>query len=165
MRQIIVEWARILAEKGVECSTGFAEGVDMACVEGCASVNPSLLHLYMPWRSYNQVPQNGRKAYSIPEGAHVTVYDERTHKDWTESVHKCHPAARNLTRGPFALHARNYGILMDQKVDAVFALPKGISDLGGTGQGMRIAKENSILLFNLLDPEDRNNAAFWIDSI
>jgi hypothetical protein len=158
MHQLLRTWAGILVSKGVEVSTGAADGCDTAAMEGADDVDATKLHVFLPWATYNRA--------KVPIGASITVYDERRHPKWTESVGKYHPGATRLTRGTFALHARNYGILMDPRpVDAVFACPQSVSNLGGTGQGMRVARGEGILLFNLLDPRDCDKAAAWIDSI
>jgi hypothetical protein len=88
-----------------------------------------LLNVFLPWVGYN--------ATIIPHGARITVFSPRDHKEWAESVLRFHPAADRLTRGAFALHARNYGIVRPTRLVVAFPDEKG---RGGTGQGIRIAK-------------------------
>jgi predicted Rossmann-fold nucleotide-binding protein len=120
-----------LSAAGHTIVTGGATGIDHAVMWNCAH---GLLNVCLPWEAYNNA--------IIPEHAHISVYSERRHPVWHESVAKYHPNPTALTRGAFALHARNYGIVEGAHV--VLAMP-GKAD-GGTGQGMRIAKGLGITL-------------------
>lgn len=106
--------------------TGAAYGIDQKAMDGTQGKN---LHVYLPWDSYN--------ANIVPTTATRVVYDPDIHGTWTASVGRFHPAANRLSRGAFALHARNFGIIEGCK--GVLALP-GEDGGGGTGQGIRIAK-------------------------
>lgn len=106
--------------------TGAAYGVDQKAMEGTSGRN---LHVFLPWPSYNRD--------IIPHSATRVVYTPSIHTSWTESVRRFHPAASRLSRGPMALHARNFGII--DGVHGVIALPNETGG-GGTGQGIRIAK-------------------------
>ncbi len=152
MYNLLKEWARIITAKGHIVTTGAADGCDDAAMQGA---DPSKLHVFLPWATYNR--------NRVPIGAQITVYNPVLHPKWGASVHKYHPAALALSRGPFALHARNYGIV--EYVNAVIALPKSLSDLGGTGQAVRISLGEGIKLFNLLSPGVLEECAVWIDSI
>jgi len=106
--------------------TGAAYGIDQRAMEGS---RPDRLKVYLPWSAYNRD--------IVPAGSATIVYTPAIHYDWTDSVARYHPAASRLSRGAFALHARNFGIVSGTK--AVIALP-GPGGSGGTGQGMRIAR-------------------------
>lgn len=78
--------------------------------------------------------------------------------NWDEAlqtVDKYHPAPHNLT--PFArkLHARNaYCVLgedLKSPVDFVLCWTPNAKDVGGTSQGIRIARDYNIPIFNLAD--------------
>ena len=116
-------------------TTGAAQGIDLIAMQSAAE---GRLHVYLPWESYN--------AGIIPVHAHRTVYDRVLHTAWTESVIKYHPAAARLSRGAFALHARNYGIVAPTQLVLAFPNEKGE---GGTGQGIRIAKDLGINLIQV----------------
>jgi predicted Rossmann-fold nucleotide-binding protein len=120
-----------LSAAGHTIATGGADGIDTVAMQHC---KPGQLEVCLPWASYNM---NTR-----PTHATVCTYNERVHTIWSDSVYKYHPNADALTRGAFALHARNYGIVEDSNV--VIAMP-GIKD-GGTGQGMRIARDLGVPL-------------------
>lgn len=105
--------------------TGGAYGIDQKAMEGTQGRN---LEVYLPWSSYNRE--------LVPVRSRLVIYSRSEHAEWTESVGKYHPAAHNLSRGAFALHARNFGIISG--CDKVIAFP-GEEGGGGTGQGIRIA--------------------------
>lgn len=112
--------------------TGAAYGIDQRAMEGS---RPDRLKVYLPWGSYNRD--------LVPAGCSVVVYTPSIHAAWADSVARFHPNPRALSRGAFALHARNFGIVSDPPVKAVIAFP-GPSGSGGTGQGMRIARDLGI---------------------
>jgi len=121
-----------LSRIGVYINTGGALRIDQAAMQGTID---GYLNVFLPWASYN--------AEIIPQHAKRTVYDSRIHTEWTISVQMFHPAPGRLTRGAFALHARNYGIIRPTKL--VVAFPNETGG-GGTGQGIRIAKHFGIPL-------------------
>jgi hypothetical protein len=143
-----------LAYKGIEISTGGAKGIDTAAMIGAGLCNPNKLFIYLP-----------KKDLRIPGNCNITVYDKKIHHNWTQSVRKYHPSKGNLPPDTFALHARNFGIVADpQKVDVVIALPKSLTDWGGTGQGMRIANDLGIKMYNLLYPGHIEEMNVWVKS-
>ncbi len=116
----------LLLQAGYLIHTGGAVGIDeiaMSCA-GERSV------VFLPWAGYN------RHLVQKYRPGKVVVYDPLVHKDWTDSVFRYHPAPDRLTLGGIALHARNYGIVGPAQI--VVALPS--PNLGGTGQGIRIAR-------------------------
>jgi len=117
---------------GHRVHTGAADGIDTEAMLGS---RPDRLTVFLPWATYNRG--------IIPAGATVVVYDPATHNEWRDSVIRYHPAAGHLSRGAFALHARNFGIV--EGCSGVIALP-GADGGGGTGQGIRIARALGILI-------------------
>ncbi len=115
---------------GAVVRTGGAEGIDHAAMIGTVS---GRLEVYLPWASYN--------SHIIPKDASKIVYDPDVHTEWANSVRRFHPAYRLLRKGAFALHARNYLVV---GCEGVLALPGGSQSFGGTGQGIRIARELNI---------------------
>jgi hypothetical protein len=143
--------ARRLVKYGHEVSTGGASNIDEAAMNGAASIDPSKLHVFLPWQGYTD-----KVGAPIPNGANTYMFSEATCPNWNASVDKYHPNPVGLTRGPRALHARNFGILMyPEPVAACIAVPKTLTNLGGTGQGMRIAVGEGITLYNMLIQDDR----------
>lgn len=131
-----------ILKKDWEISTGAADGIDSIGMRAAKDMEKAhLLYVYLPWGSYNKE--------FIPDGSNIIIY--REHAEWKDSVYKYHPSPDNLTRGIFALHARNYGIISNS--DAVIAFPG--YKLGGTGQGIRIAKGLGINVITI-SPKDTN---------
>jgi predicted Rossmann-fold nucleotide-binding protein len=130
----IASLCRQIAGKGHTIVTGGAKGVDQI-----AMANSNQCIVYIPWASYER---DAVAQYATE----VVVFNPNVHVDWTASVGQHHPAPERLSRGAFALHARNYGII--QHADCVIALP-GADNLGGTGQGMRLADSLGIPCFNM----------------
>lgn len=129
---------------GTVLHTGAAQGADQAFAEGASVFSPENVVLHLPWSTYEKewVREQRRK------GVRVEVLS-REDKEAFESVHKFHPAAKKLSRGPLALHARNYRIISPCVL--VFAFPKATNygGLGGTGQGIRIAQDKGITVVRM----------------
>jgi hypothetical protein len=136
------------ASKGIKIHTGNAEGIDNASTLGAASINPSLVSLYLPWRDYNSHLYKAFNGFNIIE--------EPT-KEGIDSVLRYHPSRKSLTQAALKLHARNYGIIMEPKVDAVIALPNSSAYGGGTSQGIRIAVANKISMYNIRTPQGKQD--------
>lgn len=156
-RYLITRISSVILSLGGGVDTGAADGTDEAAMEGYDQNKSGKLTVYIPWKSYN--------SNKIPDGASIVVYNKNIHSLWTESVAKLHPKPKALSRGAVALHARNYGIIADPPVNIVIALPKSLSDLGGTGQGMRIAANLGISVYNLLNQEHMDKVIKWIEKI
>lgn len=132
--------------------TGAAKGADQIAAEACLKAD-GYVRLVLPWASYEETwRQQIHRAY--PDRVFETVYQPDRHPEWAESVRMHHPAPERLTRGAFALHARNYGIIIGRRTPAVavIAVPKSLEpgQEGGTGQGIRIAHAHRIPVVNLL---------------
>ena len=128
-----------LYDRGWKLSTGGADGADTAFAEAV----PERGHvLYLPWWGYNE--HRGRNCKTL---SHVQQIN-------CESIAaRLHPAWGRCSQGARKLHSRNVAILLspsaDAPVDAVICwTPKG-EVVGGTGMGLRIAKEHGIPVFNL----------------
>lgn len=157
--QRLYNLARRLVKAGIRVRTGGAFQSDQAAMEGAASVDPGMLDVFLPWESYNKE--------IIPAGANTFTYDEQSCPNWTRSVDEYHPNPGSLTRGSRALHARNYGIIMyPAPVDFVVAHPRNATgNLGGTGQGMRIAEAMGIKIYNMQIKDDRLALKVVLDAL
>lgn len=129
----IAKW--LSSRTAVFVKTGGAFGIDQIAME---NVIEQKLMLYLPWNKYNK---------EIVKAVTVIDSDPKNHSDWMDSVEKFHPNAAALSPGSRLLQARNYGVV--ENTIAVCAFPKSRTDLGGTGQGMRIAKEMNIPVFSI----------------
>lgn len=152
-----VEW---VVRWGYTVATGAAKGADQVAASQ-AVLYGGQVELYLPATDFEQ--EWVRSVLTMPgkrgKQVHVVVYDPAKHEHWAESVSKFHPNPSALTPYSWKLMARNYGIVEGAK--AVIAIPKrrkladGQESLGGTGQGIRIARALGIPVFDLSTPEGR----------
>jgi hypothetical protein len=127
------KWAEFSAMEGWGVSTGAADGADQAFARG-ALYRGGHVHLHLPWSTYNTEWRSG-----LTGNINTYIYDPAVMHAATDSVHKFHPRADKLTRGPFALHARNYMIITNHMVRHVVCHTPSGGEEGGTGQAIRIA--------------------------
>lgn len=153
--------AAVAGKNGHVVKTGAAPGADQLAAE-TALRNGGKVEIFLPWESYERPWMEHIRSLYGEDMVYVEVYDpdhERTphHEAWAESVNLYHPAAGKLTQGSFKLHARNFGIVVDSSTsddpegyetsDFVVALPS--PDGGGTAQGMRVASDYDVRIFDL----------------
>lgn len=148
------EFSRRLVESidnGGYLHTGGAEGADLHALQTFVSrggMRKRHAKLFLPWRNYNN---NIIATYE--HLADIHVYDPEVDIEARESVDKYHPNPTALSRGGRALQARNYLII--KGADQVIALPEipydggSLNVVGGTYQGIRIAKDFNIETFIL----------------
>ena len=145
------------AAAGWVLNSGNAKGADQAFALGANRVDPSLVHLHLPWPSYER--------QAVVKGNVVRcVEDLATHElEWyTKHAEKHHPAWGRLSQGAQKLMTRNGMILLPcgcHPVDLVLAWPSNRKGGGGTGQGMRIAEEQGVRLINLNNTTQASLAA------
>ena len=135
-----LELAREYSQKGWTLVTGGADGIDLLAAENWESSN---VIIYLPWRHYNHE--------KIKPEWKTVVFDPKIHKHWLDTVQKYHPAPHLLADAGIRLHARNFGII--EKADVVIAFPSKKPGGGGTGQGIRIARELGKKLY-VFHPEE-----------
>jgi hypothetical protein len=133
-------------KKGICVHTGNADGIDNAVVFGAKSANPKYLYLYLPWKTFN--------SHYFSDCPQINIIEEPS-RECLESVPHHHPNPKYLSQGAYKLHARNYGIIMEPKVDLVIAYPNDSNLGGGTYQGIRIAQCHNIPVYNLRLDEDK----------
>lgn len=133
---------------GYQIRTGAAVGTDQYAAEIVLRQGGALF-LALPWARY-EASWVHRMTQQYPGHIQVEVYDpiDARCREWGEFVRRYHPRGNSLSRGAFALHARNYRIV--ESARAVIALPSTQKSTGGgTSQGMRIAYALDIPVFNL----------------
>jgi len=137
---------RWLADLGWTLRTGAAQGADQAFAEGALSVGGSVI-LCLPWNSYESHWVDQCLVQSCASARVLSNHDHGHHA----SVDTYHPAPEKLSGAVRKLHARNSLIITP--CTFVLAFP-GIN-LGGTGQGIRIAEGDGIEVIRLDIPEQR----------
>ena len=123
--------------------TGNACGADQAFARGANKVSPDRVNLYLPWASYEQ--------QAIHQENTVLVFDKLSGGSrayYEGNAEKYHPAWSKCSSAAKKFHARNGMIILHVGVDLVIAWP-GYDKVGGTGQGMRVAKGGGIPIINL----------------
>lgn len=123
-------------------ATGAAKGIDQYGAELARDKDFSVI-LYIPWSTYeeqwvsNIILNSGNKVIKV-------VYNPHKDIEAYNSVNNNHPNPSVLSRGAFALHARNYLIIKDCK--KVIALPRFVNGKpsGGTAQGIRLCESMNI---------------------
>lgn len=147
-----------MAREGWKLITGAAEGADQAFANGALSVRGKVT-LVLPWPNYESRWVN----WARKQGANVKTVLPTDSEAW-KSI-EWHPNADRLKRGPRALMARNYTILMGhmnrRRCDLAVVFPKvnKWGNLGGTGQGLRICDKRSIKVKDLAFPDVAEAAA------
>jgi hypothetical protein len=129
--------------------TGNALGTDNAFAQGANQIDQELVHLFLPWKSYNRgqvMPRN--KTWCVDA-------DSTYGTSLMRKAEELHPAWGRLGQGGQKLMARNGGIIQGDTpsapcVDLVLALPSlGKPGGGGTGQGIRWAESLDIEVVDL----------------
>ena len=134
--KIFARCARYLQKQGVVLRSGAAEGADEAFESGAGK----LKEIYLPWKNFN-------------ENRSKLVLEDMENKDEAiELAKKFHPNWNSLTNGAKSLQARNsYQVFgKDLNTPSMFVVcwtKKGFG-VGGTGQALRIARENNIPVFD-----------------
>jgi hypothetical protein len=134
------------ASQGHTLRTGNATGVDQAFARGANQIDPTLVELYLPWRSYNRD--------AVVPGNVVHVLDDYPRQVVDDLVYEAsgfHPAWNKLKQGGRKLMARNGTIIRGKNaplVELVLAMPSHVLG-GGTGQGMRLAEGLGIEVIDL----------------
>ena len=93
------------------------------------------------------------------------------HKDsrpeWFEHAKIYHPKWHKLDYIPRALHARNSAIILGEdlnsRVNFIICWTKDGQATGGTGQGLRIAKDLKIPVFNMFYKNWKSELDFFLD--
>lgn len=146
-----VSWCRqigaLIATNGFELHSGNALGADQSFAAGANQEHPELVHLHLPWASYEVGAVQARN--------HVSVYPFGNMKFYMDIAEEAHPRWDLLKQAVRKLHTRNSSILVPNQVDVdiCIAWPSAKRGGGGTGQGMRIATSRGIKLINLRDTE------------
>ncbi len=136
--QTMTVMAAWLARRGWHLHSGGAAGADTAFAAGTDPVHRTL---FLPWPGYRGHAGPDCRSLSPDEMRRCLAIAAGLHPAW----HRCSPAARKL-------HARNVSVLAadtDTPVHAVACwTPDGLPK-GGTGMGIRIARDRGIPVLNL----------------
>ena len=121
-----------IASNGWIIASGNALGADAAYARGANKVNPALVHLYLPWRSYN-------KELIHPDNELVL----ECRSGWKDIARRHHPLYEKLSQGVKKMMDRNAGIVIGSSL-VLAVLNHKATGFGGTGHGWRVATELKI---------------------
>lgn len=162
---VMSDVAEVLARNGWHLRSGAALAADSAFEAGANRVNVNQKEIYIPWNNYwnGAYDANGAKIYRSTrepgvlciESAAAMALAEQYHPNWG----KCSQGARKL-------HCRNGFILLGPQlvvpVNFIICWTPGGKVSGGTGQGLRMAADRNIQVYNLAIPEHLNIILGWI---
>ena len=140
---------------GYTLRTGAAQGADQAFANGaldnCSKMGEGQggVVLCLPWPNYEKYWVD----WARNKGAEILVVSDGD-AEAVESVYKYHPKPHGLSRGPLALHARNYRIVKGCNFVMAWPKPNKFGALGGTGQGIRVAEGLGTKVHNLNNQEE-----------
>jgi hypothetical protein len=147
------EWA---ARNGVQVLSGATPGAEQLAAQGALKAGGQVT-LYLPWHGF-EVEWVKCQQEEYPGQVTLRVYDPEIHAGWAEAIHRWHPAGTHLARASLALYARSYGLVYE--ATSVVALPfvrtrNGATDRGQSEQGLQIARELGLSLYDISDDELR----------
>ena len=145
------------AQKQEACATGACIGPDQAFANGTI-YGGGVVHLYLPWYSYEQVWVN-----SLPRNQITITVLRDSDIEANNSVNQFHPTPEKLSQGMRKLHARNY-LILNQINRPVICYTEGGRVQGGTGQGIRIAQHLGKIIHNLGDKNILDQYTHWVQT-
>ena len=121
--------------------SGFAAGADKAFFAG-AAFGKGDMKMFIPWEGFNNAPRNDSR-FVVPTMTPALL----------ELAKRYHPAWDRCGLGAQKLHARNgcqvLGEDLRSPADMIVCWTVGGRGQGGTGQAIRIARDNNIPVFDL----------------
>jgi hypothetical protein len=133
-----------LVSNGYIVSSGNANGADQAFARGANRVNSALVHLYLPWPTYE---------YDKVLANNTVISSQK--QEWFIEAAKHHPNWDNLKDSVRKLMARNIGIV-EGSCMVICYLNHSKPGGGGTGQGVRYARACNIPVLDLSQEKDVN---------
>lgn len=74
---LLEEIGKVMASKGFTLRSGGADGADIAFQKGACSVNPTKTEIWIPWKTFNNLPLSQE---SLSQANYVTISQEQTEK-------------------------------------------------------------------------------------
>jgi hypothetical protein len=141
---------------GAVVYSGASPGAEQIAAERALQAG-GRVRLYLP-RDGFEAEWVQRMTAAHPDQVEFTRFDPDVHQEWVDAVYAWHPAGTFLAKASLAIYARSYGMVRDASV--VVALPfvrlkNGTSDRGQSEQGLQVAREMEIPLYDLSVDADR----------
>lgn len=158
--QVVREIAFKLAQEGWTLRSGGAGGADTFFEEGCDDAGGEK-EIYIPWNGFSNRQKGEQGIYLLSDGAF---------RHACSVVEQIHPAPAKLTRGAYALHARNCyqvaGLHLHKKSQMLVCWAKTDKNgdpVGGTRTAWMYAKELGIKSFNLYNDAHFKRIKDWLN--
>lgn len=140
----MITLATALSLQGYTLRSGNATGSDQAFADG---VVKDMAQIWLPWMGFNQDFQD-----KYPDHTYRLVGEDDA--DAWDSIEKFHPKPEALNSNGRCFMARNYRQIVglgEPDSEFVICWTHDGTDVGGTGQAIRIAKDRGIPVYNLFD--------------
>jgi len=141
----MITLATALSLQGYTLRSGNATGSDQAFADG---VVKDMAQIWLPWMGFNQDFID-----KYPDHTYRTVKLVGDEYAW-DSIEKFHPKPEALNGNGRSYMARNYRQIVglgEPDSEFVICWTHDGTDVGGTGQAIRIAKDRGIPVYNLFD--------------
>jgi len=154
--QLFTAAAKHAAENGITVHSGATPGAEQLAAERALEAGGTV-RLYLPWNGF-ETGWLASMSRAHPNRVLTVVFDAEVHSEWTEAIHAWHPVGEHLARAALAMYARTYGLVRESTT--VVAMPylrvkNGGSDKGQTEQGLRVARDLGLTLFDLSEEAGR----------
>jgi hypothetical protein len=160
-QQIYLSAVTRLALARIPIRTGASTGCDQIAAQAALEVG-GRVELVLPWPRFQaQWVRVIRRKY--PGRCQVEVFDRVHHAHWLESVARyARPGEDVVGWRTQKLYARVFGIV--EPAEIVLAMPL-VTERGGTGQGMRIARAMGKVVLDVRRPDDREQLYVWLKGL
>jgi hypothetical protein len=150
-----------LALARVTIRTGASSGCDQIAAQAALEVG-GRVELVLPWPRF-QGEWVGTIRRKYPGRCAVEVFDRAHHAHWLESVPRStRPEGTVIGSRTQKLYARVFGIVKPAEI--VLAMPL-VTERGGTGQGMRIARAMGKVVLDVRRHDDRERLYAWLKGL
>lgn len=158
-RELFTQVAASAAQQGRPVHTGAAPGGEQLAAETALGAGGTV-RLFLPWAKFEAAWIKEMQARH-GERVSLTVFSRELHPKWDAWVREHYPGAQALGPKARRLVSRIGGVV--EGCAGVVALPPGEAErTGGTGYGIRLAKELGIEVWDLSRPYPRWWWTWWL---
>jgi hypothetical protein len=150
-----------LALARIPIRTGASSGCDQIAAQAALEVG-GRVELVLPWQRFQaEWVRTIRRKY--PGRCQIEIFDAAHHTRWLDSVARyAGPEGAVVGWRSEKLYARVFGIV--EPAEVVLAMPL-VSERGGTGQGMRIARAMGKVVLDVRRHDDRERLYAWLKGL
>ena len=160
-QQVYLDAVTRLALARIPIRTGASTGCDQIAAQAALDVG-GRVELVLPWARF-QAEWVGVIRRKHPGRCEIEIFDRVRHARWLESVARyARPDEAFGSSHTEKLYARVFGIV--EPAEIVLAMPL-VSERGGTGQGMRIARAMGKVVLDVRRHDDRERLYAWLKGL